>query len=148
MGPEIKFVTKLDTKLWHVKADAAQIKQMLIMLAIDRVEMLPQGGKFTLETKNFVSDPQTISEEGLGSGQSVRIIAGAYGSIVIDSAMSCLPEPAVPSKIAESGIPSEIPDIDEIIQLCGGQISRSNQTERERILLITIPAVPKMDEGA
>lgn len=58
IGETIEVVTTLEPTLSYIEADPAQLRQMIINLAINARDAMPGGGKLTLATKDVVLDEQ------------------------------------------------------------------------------------------
>lgn len=58
IGEDIELVTIMHEDGWNIKADPGQVVQVLINLAINARDAMPQGGKITIETENKVLDEE------------------------------------------------------------------------------------------
>jgi PAS domain S-box-containing protein len=60
IGEDVELRTDFDTALARVRADESQIEQVILNLAINARDAMPQGGKLTLATSNFHMDEKFI----------------------------------------------------------------------------------------
>jgi len=60
IGEDIELRTDLDTALATIKADESQIEQVLLNLAVNARDAMPQGGKLTLATSHFYMDQNFV----------------------------------------------------------------------------------------
>ena len=58
LGENIDLVTRLSSGLWNVKADPAQLDLVLMNLAGNAQEAMPNGGTLTIATANVVADDE------------------------------------------------------------------------------------------
>lgn len=61
IGDHIEFKTVKNPELWLVKADLTQIEQVIINLAVNARDAMPDGGQLSIETANAVLDEGYVS---------------------------------------------------------------------------------------
>ncbi len=76
IGEDIELTINLEPGLGHIKADPMQIEQILMNLAINARDAMPDGGKLIIETTN-----KSFSEEY--SHQHLEIKPGEYAQMII-----------------------------------------------------------------
>ena len=90
IGPRVRIETQLDPELWHALADATQFEVMLLNLAINARDAMPDGGRLKLSTANVVSSATSpiadlrpgeyvaVSVSDTGTGMSADVQAKAF----------------------------------------------------------------------
>lgn len=61
IGEDIQLVTSLSPELVRIKADQGQIEQVVLNLAVNARDAMPEGGELTLHTSNFHMDEEFVS---------------------------------------------------------------------------------------
>ena len=75
IGEVIQLQTTLSEKDMIIMADHVQIEQVLMNLAANARDAMPEGGKLTIVTENTVMDPAFISENGFGKEGEYALIS-------------------------------------------------------------------------
>jgi PAS domain S-box-containing protein len=60
IGEDVQLTTKLDAKLGKVRADQGQIEQVIMNLAVNARDAMPEGGDLSIETANTEMDEQFV----------------------------------------------------------------------------------------
>jgi len=61
IGEDIRVVTRLSPTLGPVRADPGQIEQVILNLAVNARDAMPEGGTLTLATQDRTLDPTTVT---------------------------------------------------------------------------------------
>lgn len=73
LGEATRLETVLAGGLWRVKADANQLENAIINLAVNARDAMPEGGRLTIETANCHLDEAYAAEHGISPGQYVMV---------------------------------------------------------------------------
>jgi two-component system, cell cycle sensor histidine kinase and response regulator CckA len=76
IGEDIELTTSLDPALGSVKADPGQIDQVLMNLAVNARDAMPDGGPLTIETRNAELGPEDAARRP-------PILAGRYVMLAV-----------------------------------------------------------------
>jgi CheY-like chemotaxis protein len=79
IGPHIRIETKLEPDLWNALADRSQIDVIILNLALNARDAMPNGGRLTITTSNLEKVPPALATE-LAPGEYVTIAVSDTGT--------------------------------------------------------------------
>jgi len=123
LGEDVDLAVVPATDLWRVKADPAQIQQVVLNLAVNARDAMPQGGKLTLETANVELDERyAVEHPGVVPGPYALLAVSDSGVGMSPAAQAHLFEPFFTTKPAGEGTGLGLATVYGIVQQAGGHI--------------------------
>ncbi|MBI5845859.1 MAG: PAS domain S-box protein [Deltaproteobacteria bacterium] len=135
VGEGITIMLNLTTELGTVKADRGQLEQVLISLAMNSKDAMPEGGGITIET-GFVTADGTDPEIPAGNYVVISFVDTGYG--MDETILSQVFEPFFTTKEIGQGKGLGLASVHGIIKQHGGAIkaeSRAGEGATFRIFL-------------
>ena len=81
IGEHVELVTSLAGDLWPVLADPGQLEQVLVNLAVNARDAMPEGGTLTIDTGNITVDADAIAGASRArTGRNVRLRVSDTGT--------------------------------------------------------------------
>lgn len=94
IGEGVDVTVQSDPDLWAVNADHSDIEQVLMNLALNSKDAMPEGGSIVISIENMTLSESDIREMPEGRpGRFVRLTFADTGSGMTPDAMECLFEP-------------------------------------------------------
>lgn len=134
----INFVTRLDPDLYVIQADATQMHQILMNLAVNARDAMPKGGDLAITTENLDLDPDDAQAAGLQPGPHVRLTVADAGPGIPESDRPHIFEPFYTTKPKGTGL--GLSTVYAIVTRHGGRITFRTEPGRGVTFHITLPA--------
>jgi PAS domain S-box-containing protein len=99
LGEHVRLSTDLEEEVWPIMADSGQIEQVLVNLAVNARDAMPDTGVLTISTENIlVDEAYAASHPGLRPGRYVRLRASDDGMGMTDDVLRHAFEPFFTTK--------------------------------------------------
>jgi PAS domain S-box-containing protein len=142
IGEDVELVTKLAPDLGCVKADPAQVEQVLMNLAINARDAMPNGGKLIVETANAtLHEEYARLHEDVKPGDHVMIAITDTGSGMTDEVKARLFEPFFTTKPQGQGTGLGLATCYGVVKQSGGHISVYSELNRGTTFKVYLPRI-------
>ena len=99
LGPPVRLVTATDADLAAIMADPNQLEQVLLNLAVNSRDAMPQGGTLTIETRNVrLDEPYAEGASAVPPGSYVMLAVSDTGTGMSPETLARLFEPFFTTK--------------------------------------------------
>ncbi len=146
IGEDIDLVMIPGQNLWSVRADAGQIEQVIMNLAVNARDAMPTGGKLTIETANTTLDEDYARIHApVRPGDYVMFAISDTGAGMDTDTQSHIFEPFFTTK-GPKGTGLGLSTVYGIIKQSGGYIWVYSEVGRGSTFKIYLPRVPSIEE--
>ncbi len=123
IGENMRLVAKPGRDVGHILADAGQIDQILVNLAVNARDAMPDGGTVTIETGDvLVDEPYAVERFGLRRGLYVQLVVSDTGIGMDHATRERIFEPFFTTKQLGKGTGLGLATAYGIVHQAGGHI--------------------------
>jgi PAS domain S-box-containing protein len=144
LGETIALETVSGAGLWRAFADPTELENVLINLAVNARDAMPNGGRLTIETGNALLDEAYVEAltEPVASGQYVLIAVSDTGHGMDETTLAQVFEPFFTTKEAGKGTGLGLSQVYGFVRQTGGHIRIYSEVGEGTSVKLYLPRAP------
>jgi PAS domain S-box-containing protein len=140
LGETVQLKMKLATPVPWIRADPGQMEQLILNLAINARDAMPQGGALDIETSNVeFHEPTTLASGRLAAGPYAVLRISDTGCGMTPEVQAHLFEPFFTTKENGKGTGLGLCNVYGVVKQSGGEITVDSQPGRGTTIEIYLP---------
>jgi PAS domain S-box-containing protein len=141
LGEHIELVAKLDPDIPAVLADPGQVEQVLVNLAVNARDAMPDGGRLVIQTSEVDLDRDFLQEHpDISPGPYVRLTVADNGTGMEPEVAARVYEPFFSTKHKGEGTGLGLATVYGIVSGAGGEISLYSEPGEGSVFRVHLPA--------
>jgi len=140
LGEKIELKILPGRDLWHVKADKTQFEHVIINLAVNAKDAMPDGGCLTVRTRN-ISERESLklSALGIAAGEYVLVEVEDTGVGIPADVMAKIFEPFFTTKEVGKGTGLGLSTVYGIVKQTGGYVFADSEVGKGTTFRVYLP---------
>jgi PAS domain S-box-containing protein len=148
LGEDIELLTLLEQELGLAEVDESQFEQVLMNLAVNARDAMPNGGKLMIETANVdLSHEYCRHHVGMIPGPYVTLVVSDTGVGMDEETIERAFEPFFTTKEQGIGTGLGLSTVYGIVEQSGGRVSVHSEVGRGTTVKVYLPRVGRREEG-
>ena len=149
IGEDIALATSLDSDLGLVEADAGQIEQVVMNLAVNSRDAMPHGGEITIGTANVdVGEVRAREDAEIAPGEYVTLSLSDTGAGMDEETLARIFEPFFTTKQPGQGTGLGLSTVYGIVKQSGGSIRVRSAPGQGSTFAVYLPRVAQQQRPA
>ncbi len=149
IGEDIAVQTRLEPGLHPIQGDATQLEQIILNLAVNAREAMPQGGRFCIGTQNVAEEEaRRYAGADAPAGDSVCITVRDTGMGMDPHTLANIYEPYYTTKSMATNTGLGLSVAYGIVKQHGGTIAAESQPGKGSTFRVYFPAAPATEATA
>jgi PAS domain S-box-containing protein len=153
IGEDIKIEVEPEPDLWSIEADEGNLQQVIVNLAVNARDAMPEGGRLTIETSNVTLDEEAAAALPEGrAGAFVCLTVTDTGTGMDEETAEQMFDPFFTTKGPGEGTGLGLSVVYGIVQQHRGFLTMESESDRGTTFRIYLPAIARQpgrdtDEG-
>jgi len=146
IGDTIDLQTRVTPESWRVRVDPTQIEQVLLNLAVNARDAMPDGGALRIELENVtLGRGPGDGHRTLAPGEYVRLSVADTGCGMTPETMHHIFEPFFTTKGASQGTGLGLATVHGIVEQAGGAIDVESEPGRGTTFHVFLPRTAELE---